>query len=163
MYIETTININIDILDRLLYAATITGESKRNIISSLMRRLSEDYEKIAVPWKRITYQKRDRKKKWKRLHVMLMPDEYEFFLDLRKACKSSVSRLVAYAIERYLDEIVAEFIKGTDNYRYSNYAISYFINNGVVCLIHYWGLPEKPLSTCIRQYLADMVATSAGS
>ena len=112
MHIETTININIDILDRLLQASSITGESKRNIISSLMRRLSEDYEKIAVPWKRIAYQKRDSKNKWKRLHVTLLPDEYEFFLDLRKACKLSVSRLVAYAVDKYLDEIVAEFIKG---------------------------------------------------
>ncbi|HOD15851.1 MAG: hypothetical protein KBC90_12425 [Spirochaetes bacterium] len=156
MYVETTININIDILDRLLDASLITGESKRNIISSLMRRLSEDYERIAVPWRRIAYQKRDGKKKWKRLHVTLMPDEYEFFLDMRKACKLSVSRLVAFAVGKYLDEIIAEFIKGTDNYRYSNYTISYLINNGTVCLIHYWGIPEKPLSAhLLRLFRGD--------
>lgn len=163
MHIETTININIDILDRLLDASSITGESKRNIISSLMRRLSEDYERIAVPWKRIAYQKRDGKKKWKRLHVTLMPDEYEFFLDLRKACKLSVSRLVAFAAEKYLDEIIAEFMEGTDNYRYSNYTISYLINNGIVCLIHYWGIPEKPLSTHLARLFRGEVTGPHGA
>jgi hypothetical protein len=163
MYIETTINIKINILDRLQEASSITGESKRNIISSLMRRLSEDYEKIAVPWKRIAYQKRDGKKKWKRLHVTLMPDEYEFFQDLRKACKLSISGLVASGVERYLDEIVADFIKGTDNYRYSNYTISYFINKGVVCLIHYWGIPEKPLSTHMMQAIGCVAVSARGA
>ena len=163
MYIETTVYIKIDILDRLLEASAVTGESKRNIISTLMRRLSEDYEKLAVPWKRIRYQKRDKKNKWKRLHATLLPDEYEFFQDLRKACKSSVSRLVTFAVEKYLDEIVAEFIKGTDNYRYSNYTISYFKNKGVVCLIHYWGIPEKPLSRYFMQSIGEETVGARGA
>jgi hypothetical protein len=162
MFIETTININIDVLDRLSDASIRTGESKRNIISSLLQRVSGDYEKIAAPWKRIAYQKRDTKKKWRRLHLTLVPDEYEFFLDLRKACKLSVSRLVAYGVEKYLDEVVADFMKGTDNYRYSNYTMSYFNDRGTVCLIHYWGIPEKVLSYHLRQSLQSCAISMRG-
>jgi hypothetical protein len=153
MLIDTTIYINVEIHKRLSKASTRTGESKRNIVSSLLRRLSMDYEEIAIPWKRIAYQNRDSRKAWQRLHLTLMPDEYEFFLDLRKACKLSVSHLVAYAMEKYLDEIAGNFIKGTDNYRYSNYTLSCFIESGVVCLIHYWGLADKLLSHHLLQSL----------
>ncbi|OHD63030.1 MAG: hypothetical protein A2176_09420 [Spirochaetes bacterium RBG_13_51_14] len=74
---------------------------------------------------------------------MLKPDEYEFFLDLRKVFKQSVSRLVAYAIDKYLDEITQKIRKGSDNYRFKNYAISRIIIEGVICWVLYWGVPRK--------------------
>ena len=163
MVIETTIYINMDNNEKLSGAAIRTGESKRNIISSLLRRLSKDYENIAVPWKRIRYQKRDAKKMWKRLHLVLMPDEYEYFLDLRKACKMSVSRLVAYALDKYLDEIEGELIGGSDNYRYSNYTLSYIEYKGAVCLIHYWGMAEASLSRSLMQTLKSHASANTSS
>jgi hypothetical protein len=159
MFIETTIYINVEIHERLTKASTRTGESKRNIVSSLLCRLSFDYEEIAIPWKRIAYQKRDRRKAWQRLHLTLVPDEYEFFLDLRKAYKLSVSHLVAYAMDKYLDEIVGNFLKGTGNYRYSNYTLSCFVERGVVCLIHYWGLADTLLSHNLLQLLGNKTFT----
>jgi hypothetical protein len=163
MQVETTININKDMDLKLSEAAARTGESKRNIISSLLRHLSEDYEKLAVPWKRISYQKRDPKKNWRRLHLTLMPDEYEFFLDLRKAYKMSVSRLVAYAMEKYFNEVECELINGSDNYRYKNYTLSCVIDKGVVCLIHYWGMAKTQLSRQFLNTLGDDAGTLSGT
>jgi hypothetical protein len=155
MSIETTININIGIDEKLSRAATRTGVSKKNLISSLLRRLSMDFEQIAVPWKRISYQKRDAGKKWKPVHLNLMPDEYEFFNDLRKGCKMSISYLVVYALDKYLDEVMNEICEGSDNYRYSNYTLSYVIYDGIVCLIHYWGMAKIPLSRYFLKTLSD--------
>jgi hypothetical protein len=43
---------------------------------------------------------------WKCFHLALWPDKYEFFLDLRKVCKMSVLFLVAYAVSKYLQEVI---------------------------------------------------------
>ena len=43
---------------------------------------------------------------YRRVHLYLEDQEYELFIDLRKFRKQSVSRLVAHAINLYLDEVV---------------------------------------------------------
>ena len=138
MIIETTININIY---KLSMASMITRRSKRYIISSLLRRLSYDHDKIALSWVRVKYQMRDVQEHWRCLHLALTPDEYEFFIDLRKVCKQSLSRLINYAVEKYLDGLINRIKECTDNYQYRNYAFSRITIDGVVCLIHYWGIP----------------------
>ncbi|MDM8001735.1 MAG: hypothetical protein QUS66_02330, partial [Bacteroidota bacterium] len=94
------------------------------------------------------------------LHITLKPDEYEFLLDMRKFFKQSISRLVAYAIDTYLDDVIAEINKGTDNYWYSNYALSRIIIDGVVCWILYWGIPEKLLTN--PRYFVDFCPSGPG-
>ena len=143
MNIDTTININPNIYGLISRAVVLTGYSKNQIISSLMRRIGDDHHTMIATWSRIRYQKRAGKKDWHQLHLTLRPDEYEFFLDLRKVFKFSVSCLVAYAVEKYLDEILKKLYKGDDNYRYKNYMFQRIIVDGVVCWMLSWGIPQS--------------------
>ncbi|OHD66700.1 MAG: hypothetical protein A2176_11185 [Spirochaetes bacterium RBG_13_51_14] len=145
MIIETTVNINIDNLNRLAFASLTSGRSKNIIVSSLLRRLAEDSEKLQKTWSRVRYQNRDDKQNWRRLHLTLRPDEYEFFIDMRMVFKLSVSYLIAYAVEKYLDEIMHKILRRTDNYRYKNYIVSRIIIDGVICWMQYWGIPRTLL------------------
>ncbi|HOT43857.1 MAG TPA: hypothetical protein PLM53_05345 [Spirochaetota bacterium] len=143
MNIDTTININSHVYGLLSKAIVLTGYSKNQIISSLMRRIGDDHDAMIATWTRIRYQKRGNKEDWRQLHLTLRPDEYEFFLDLRKVFKFSVSCLVAYAVEKYLDEILKKLYKGDDNYRYKNYMFQRIIVDGVVCWMLSWGIPQS--------------------
>ncbi|MBN2160638.1 MAG: hypothetical protein JW807_14715 [Spirochaetes bacterium] len=146
MLINTTINIHVDVLKKLSRDALSSGESKTYVVSALLRRLGDDFEKFEKSWTRVRYQKRTPGKNWRCLHLYLKPDEYEYFLDLRKVFKVSVSFLVALAVDLYQDEVMKKVNYGTDNYRYRNYMISRMIIDGVVCWMHYWGVPHSMLA-----------------
>lgn len=146
MYVDTTIIINFTLLDRIAHASYMSGISKNHLISSLMRRLSDDHKILVRSWTRVRYQERDPDRNWCRMHLSLRPDEYEFFLDMRKAFKCSVSCLVAYAIEKYLDQIINKIRQDPDNYRYKNYMIFRIIIDDVICWMYYWGIPRTLIS-----------------
>jgi hypothetical protein len=142
MYIETTININPYVLGMISRAVLITGQPRNQIISNLLGRLAYDHVKMVATWSRVRYQNRNTGGKWSHLHLSLRPDEYEYFLDLRKIFKFSVSFLVSYAVEKYLDEILDNLCKGDDNYRYKNYMLTRVIVDGVISWILSWGIPR---------------------
>jgi len=73
-----------------------------------MRGIGDDHYTMVATWSHIRYQKRGKNEVWRQLYLTLRPDEYEFFLDLRKVFKFSVSCLVTYAVEKYLEEIFDE-------------------------------------------------------
>ncbi|MBN2080202.1 MAG: hypothetical protein JW838_14630 [Spirochaetes bacterium] len=141
MSIDTTINIRMDLFDILMDVEKKSGHARRKIISSLLRRLADDPGIIPEPWERIRYQKRNPNNGWCRFHLLLREDEYEFFLDLRKFFKRSVSFLIAYAIDRYLDEIITIEREFCDNYPYKNYIMSRMVVDKIVCWMLCWGVP----------------------
>ena len=60
----------------------------------------------------------------------------------------SVSFILAFAVENYLDEILELLTKkknnkNTDNYLYKNYVLTKNMVDRVVCWKSYWGLPRK--------------------
>lgn len=142
MYIRTTVNVNIVILTKISRASILTGTTKNCIISSVLRRFSDDHEKFEKSWSRVRYQNRDSKENWRKLHIRLGPDEYEFIIDLRKFFKLSVSHCIAIAVIKYLDDIINNIIHGGDNYRYKNYTVLRILIDGVICWIQYWGAPN---------------------
>ncbi|HPC41866.1 MAG TPA: hypothetical protein PLM53_08155 [Spirochaetota bacterium] len=142
MRIETTINLDIGVVNDIVRASMITGISRRDIVSSLIKRLSRDHQGMVRSWIRVRYQARTGGNAWKRLHLALWPDEYEFFLDMRKVCKMSVSFLVSYAVLKYLDEVIRLLLKNSDNNRYKNYLIFNRIVDGIVCWTYCWGMPR---------------------
>lgn len=146
MQIETTVLIKTELLQKLTKASIMTGKSRGFIISALLRRYADDNTRCSVQWSRVRYQARDDEKSWHRLHLILNPDEYEFYLDLRKVFKRSVSACIADAIVMYLDMMVCKLKNDTDNYRYKNYSFSRVILDDVVCWILSWGVPRKPLT-----------------
>ena len=124
MLIETTININCNLLLRVNEVSGKVGRSRRIIISWLLGRLSDDREMSPVSWSRIRYQERDVEKNWEDSHLYLTPVEYELFLDLKKVYKMSGSYLIAFAIAKYLNELLLKDAGLADNYRFTNYGLS---------------------------------------
>ncbi len=150
MSIDTTIYINSILFRRLSEAEKISGQTKSQIVSSLLRRLADDHTAMLVSWSRVRYQKRDAEKNWRRFHLHLRQDEYEFFLDLRKFFKRSVSNLIAYALSRHLNELMRKIKESPDNYQYRNYILSQIIIDNVICWILYWGVPKR-IITCPQE------------
>jgi hypothetical protein len=74
----------------------------------------------------------------------LRQDEYEYTQDLRKVYKMSLSYVIAYAVNRFLDKIVGmftleEYMGEIDNLLYRNYVISYKLIGGIHCWKYCWG------------------------
>lgn len=146
--IKTTISMRRDILEKLTNASIASGKSRTFLITVLLHRFAGTHHRMIAAWSQVRYQERGREVKWHRLHVSFKPDEYEYCIDLRKVCKLSVSRIVAYSVENLLDDLVCSLQKTGDNYRYSNYVFSFFQVEGVPCWLFCWGIPpESPLKT----------------
>lgn len=143
MLIETTININGNLLLRVNRVSGEIGLSRRIIISWLLGRLSADRDMSPISWTRIRYQERDEEKNWEESHLYLTPAEYELFLDLKKVYKMSGSHLIAFAIGKYLNKLLLKEIEITDNYRFTNYGLSRSVVNKVICWTQYWGIPPR--------------------
>nr|HQH99586.1 hypothetical protein [Spirochaetota bacterium] len=135
-----------DLMQKLTKASVATGESMGSIVSVLLRKYAIDNERRSMQWSRVRYQGRNNGQAWHRLHLVLNPDEYEFFLDMRKVFIKSVSSCVGEAIIRYLDEMIYKIKNNADNYRYKNYSFCRVKLDGVICWILSWGVPRKPLT-----------------
>jgi hypothetical protein len=142
MLIESTIYVNMRILGMLNRGAAITGRSRTYMIKILMQRVMRDDQKLLKFYSRIKYQERDLKENWHRLHIVLNEYEYEYYLDMRKFFKMSVSFILAYAVIRYLDELL-KMNESTDNYCYKNYVFIKQLVNGIICWQTYWGIPPN--------------------
>jgi hypothetical protein len=146
MLVETTLHVHKSILDKLHQGAVTTRRPRTSIIKLLIQRVMSDNQRMTKTNSRVQYQRRDLKENWHRIHVVFNEYEYEYCLDLRKFCKMSVSYILAYAVRRYLDEVLDELLNGstnTDNYYYSNYIFIRKIVNNIVCWQIYWGLPPQ--------------------
>jgi len=147
MKIETTIQIHKSILKRLNTTAEITGKSRTNLVAYLMQRVMNNNHKKLKFFSRVKYQARDIKENWHKLHITLNEYEYEYFLDMRKFFKMSVSYILAYAVRKYLDEIVEKLLDKdtiTDNYWYHNYLfIKETVEYDIICWKIYWGIPSS--------------------
>jgi hypothetical protein len=146
MNITTTINIRKDLLERLDRAAVASGSSIKCLLSALLREYMDDGRAKHSAFTRVCYQERRSRDQWRRLHLSLGCDEYEYCIDLRKVCKMSVSFLAAYAIEEFLDDLMKKSGKNMDSYRYRNYAIMKIKVQKVICWVIYWGIPRKLLT-----------------
>lgn len=137
---ETTLNIDAVVLSKIKSAAEDSGISCSSMISLLLQRVMNERDKPIVIGRLVRYQERRKKRDWHTFHIQLRDDEYEYFLDLRKLRKMSVSLILAYAVKKYLNKnINAE----TDNNRYQfrNYIISREEISGIPCWILIWGYP----------------------
>jgi hypothetical protein len=139
MIVETTIHMHKNMLEMLNSGAARTGRSRTFIIKILMQRVMDDNNKMLKPCSMIKYQARDEKDNWYRIHLVLNEYEYEYCLDMRKFYKMSVSFILAFAVRRFLDEVVNELIDGsnnTDNCFYQNYILIKKIE------VHYFFMPS---------------------
>ncbi len=143
MKIETTINIKRQLLHRLTIAKSMSGKTMSRLIEEAMKKSMNNFTKISMNNRRVQYQQKAEKNKWHCLHISIYAREYEFFLDMRKFYKRSVSYLASISLEKYLDEIIDDRINnGADNYLFTSYILTGYSLNNVICWKIYWGLPE---------------------
>jgi hypothetical protein len=122
-------------------AAQRKGVSRSEVVIKLIKKVMDDIENPGRMGQMIQYQKRRKPGNWHKFHLSLREDEYEYFLDLRKLKKMSVSLILAYAVEKFLNEFMRK--KGTDNYRYNNYIIAKELMDNIICWKFIWGFPPN--------------------
>ncbi|MBP7736067.1 MAG: hypothetical protein KA369_08870 [Spirochaetes bacterium] len=138
---ETTLYIQNDIFQQITKAARIKEISRSAMISILLKKVMNETKNPDCLWKMVHYQQKRKPEEWHRFHFVMRPDDYEYFLDLRKLLKMSVSLILAYAVNKYLHKLLSKNI--TDNYRYQNYII---IKNNIDTIPSWtlvWGYPPN--------------------
>ena len=144
MLIETTLHVHKSILDKLDTGAETSRRSRTFIIKLLIQRIMKDNKGMIKTNSRIKYQERDIKENWSRINIVFNEYEYEYCQDLRKFFKMSVSYIIAYAVLKYLDEVL-KIGKYTDNYFYTSYIFIQKTYDGAICWQIYWGIPQQTL------------------
>lgn len=142
MIIATTLHVHKSIMEKLNRGTEITRKSRTSIVKLLIQRIMNDNQRMIKTNSRIKYQERDLKENWHRIYIVFNEYEYEYCLDLRKFYKMSVSYILAYAVLRYLEELL-EGNSSTDNYCYKNYILIKKTINETVAWQIYWGIPPN--------------------
>jgi hypothetical protein len=136
---ETTLNIDNVILHKITQAAQSKKISRSELILLLMNKVMKETMNPYFFGRMVQYQEKRDSGDWHRFHIILQPDEYEFFLDLRKLLKMSVSLILAYAVDKYLHKMMDKHT--TDNYLYKNYVMIREMINNIQCWKLIWGYP----------------------
>ncbi len=145
MIVETSMNVAPETIRALDEAAQTAGTTRSAMLVLVMKKLLERKKMSGNAFARVKYQKRGGI--WKRMHVSLEGRDYEYFLDMRKGFKFSVSFFVSLAVREYLEELLADIIsngnKIPDNYLFQEYIFFHDNESPVTCWIFYWGIPGK--------------------
>lgn len=139
--LETTININIDILNKIVRASRMGEISCSELIVLLIKKAMNDINNPARIGRLVRYQERRKADEWHALHVQLRMDDYEYLLDLRKLLKMSVSLILACAVKKYLDKMTSCNL--TDNYQHKNYIVIRELIDGIISWRFIWGFPHS--------------------
>jgi len=105
---RTTLNIHLYDMLKITQASVKLDVSCREVIIMLLKKMMKENRKFRGGFSNTKYQPDDPDKRWHCFPITFKKDENEFREDLRKICKSSVSRIVSIAIEKYLDELIAD-------------------------------------------------------
>jgi len=141
--IKSSVNINIEKLS-LLESFSETNElSVSEVVALLLRKILEDGKYSAKKFRAVKYQDIDPDKNWDTLTVYFEDVDYEFFTDMRKFFKESVSLLLSKAIDLFLDTILSEVEEILLNYANSDWDIRRDeVKTGVIWII-FWKNPGK--------------------
>ncbi len=138
---ETTLNIRNDILSQISKFAKINGVSRSKMIAILIKKIVDNINDPERPGRMIRYQDRCRPGESHTFHVYMQKDDYEYWLDLKKLLKMSVSLILAFAVKKYL--IKGTKISRTDNYRFINYSIVKEVAKNSIIWKIVWGIPPN--------------------
>lgn len=145
MSVDTTIYVHETTLQLVDVAIARTGKKRNHIIIALLERAMADSTMRIKTGCAVRYQERDCSARWRTVHVRLKGEEAEYFTDMRKFFKRSVSLLLAEAARAYLAELVENAHEGKmDNYPFSGYSLSREVKDGLVLWHICWGSPPNP-------------------
>jgi hypothetical protein len=138
---ETTLNIRTDISVKIAFAAQARGISRSQMIAILIKKVMDDISNPGRMGNLVQYQQRRKQGEWHTFHLYVREDDYEYFLDLRKLLKMSVSLILAYAVEKFLDKILKT--NDTDKNRFRNYTVIRDVIDDIICWKFIWGFPHN--------------------
>jgi hypothetical protein len=138
---ETTINIRVDIFEQIAGAAQSRGISCSDMIMLLLKKSAGDVANPECFGRLVRYQCRQRKVDWHVFHIKVREDMYEYWLDMRKFLKMSVSLMLALAVMKYLGKPLE--INGTDNNRCKNYVLIKTVIDNIIIWKLIWGYPQN--------------------
>lgn len=143
---ETTLYIHRAILEKITYAAHARRISRSDLIRTLIKIILDKHALYQLNMgKLVRYQEKCNPEEWHRFHIILREDEYEYYLDLRKFLKMSLSCILALAVNRYIDTMHDEYF--TDNNRFINYVIVKKVARSLICWKLYWGYSPRIMAT----------------
>lgn len=143
--IRTTINLKKEIHQKLKEVAERKGVEIEDIIIVVMRYFSIKFRKQIIAGQAVQYQNRDEEACWEKVHVNWFGEEYEFLIDLRKIHKKSVSRLIAEAIDHYIEHIWSFYDMIFDNSFLQHYVIAKIDKQNVIGCLILWGYPIQSI------------------
>jgi hypothetical protein len=138
---KTTLNIHVDVMEKITLAAELQGICLNEMIVILIKMAMDGMQNRARIGRLVQYQQRDSPDKWYPLHVRWKVDEYEFFQDMRKLVKMSLSLILAYAVKKFLIKIMKK--KNSDNNRFQNYILAKEEIDGIIMWKLIWGFPPN--------------------
>ncbi len=143
MIIKTTLYIHNNILRRIHKFVGKNKKLRSNLIISLLKRAMRDNKKMIKGFMSVKYQQKDSANEWNIIHIAFKEDDYEYFIDMRKLYKMSVSLILAYAVRKYLFQMMTKEMGRfmSDNYYPRNYLLSRYIIGGIICWKLHWGFP----------------------
>lgn len=145
LFFETTINISKEVYQKISEAAAKYHISRSRLITMLIEYLVSREKIPASTRGTVQYQQRQAKDQWKTLHVVLPAHVHDFFDDVRKLWKMSLSYLVAMVAEKFLTQM-DELLKNAsaDKYWHGCHTIIHFIKNELHYILCCWGIPPDP-------------------
>jgi hypothetical protein len=136
---KTTLNIRMEILNKIMQAAKIKGLTLSEMITIILKQAMGNVREPKPIGRLVRYQQHNRLEEWRTVHVTWRVDMYEYLQDLRRLLKLSVSLMLADAVKRYLDKLLKQ--NKTDNYRFMNYVLIKETIDNIICWRHIWGFP----------------------
>ncbi len=129
--------------------------SVSKLLVLMVRYATERRQLTLKSCRNVQYRDKKGKGSWKRIHLQLNPNEYEFLMDVKKIWKVSVARMLEFCIENYLFDLQEKVLEKnkTDNYLYNNYHFEIGEEEGILYCLVYWGLPQKVLQKIIQNSL----------
>ncbi len=138
---RTTVNLNLYISNLITNAALLRNISDSEMIVILLKKVLVDLQQPIRMWRLVEYQKRRTHKDWKPVHVNYNENEYEYFMDLKKILKKSLSLIITQAAKKYLKSINDE--KKSYNNLCDVYIVAQEYINSTRCLKFLWGFPPQ--------------------
>ena len=128
--IETTLNISWNSYNKINHLSGLHKIRLKRIINSILHECIKNQimqKKDANLFRAVRYQKKkDPEQEWKIFHVCIPDSLYESCLDYRRLYKVSVSSVLEWGIETYLDLVIKKILCGNQSFSYSdNYMIDF--------------------------------------
>lgn len=103
--VDTTVNLHHEHIQRLEQAFQQSGKSVNELILLLFKRMMQENKRLHESARTIQYQ--EDREGYEKKHVYMDYTEYDQKLDMRRMYKMSASMVLAWAIDWFLDDLLA--------------------------------------------------------